>query len=297
MRGRLPARIETTLDRTNGSFVGIHRIRRVVRCGRYVVLLALGLAVRTAAADGVHAALLPGTTTSVAAGDTVQVGLCIAEAGAAFNAYAAVVDYDTTALVFLPTSPTSLQEGALMKGACGSTFHVFKAAADSLSVSHALMCAGVSVSGPGELYHLRFRARDFTGVTWIHIRRIEFYDAGPPVEPAASADAWVLIGGTLDVPAVAAPGPGPGLGVRPNPCRAGAVFLLRSDRAGGQRLEVFDIAGRSLRVLARGDFPAGERQVAWDGADATGRRLPPGVYPVVFTAAGRRACARAAVVR
>jgi len=289
--------IETTLNHTNGSFVGIHRSCRALPTGWWVALALLCLLAQPALADGLHVALLPDSTMNVAAGDTVPIQLCVTEAGAAFNAYAVVVDFDTTALAFLPTSPTSLQEGALMKGACGSTFHVFKAAGDTLSVSHSLMCAGISLTGPGELYRLRFRAREVVGGTWVRIRHVQFYDAGPPVEPVQTTDAFVLIGGAVGVADPSGAASALSLTALPNPCRSGTTFLVGSDRAGEQRLEIFDVVGRTVRVLARGDFPAGRRRVTWDGADGTGRRVPPGVYPVVFTAAGRARQARVAVVR
>lgn len=261
------------------------------------MLAVLCLAATTASAAGVHVALLPDTTTDVAPGDTLIFELRVPEAGAPFNAYEATVSYDTTALTFLPTSPTSLQEGTLMKGACGSTFHVFKAGLDTLSISHSLLCAGVSLTGPGQLYQLRFRAREVVTGTWVHIRRVQFYLAGSPVNPAYPADAFVVIGGVLDAPAVPGPAPRLSLAARPNPCRGGTTFVVGSDRAGEQRLEVFDVAGRAVRTLARGDFVAGQRHVAWDGADSSGRKVPPGVYPVVFTAAGREVRARVTVIR
>lgn len=265
--------------------------------GWSLAVAALCLAAPPAWGDGVHVALLPDTTMNVAPGDTVLIELYVTEAGAPFNAYETVVGYDTTALAFLPTSPTSLQEGSLMKGACGSTFHIFKAAGDSLSVSHSLLCAGVSLTGPGQLYKLRFRALDVVAGTWIRIRRIQFYNAGPKVDPAYPSDAFIVIGGAVDVPAAPGPAPRLSLTARPNPCRSGTTLFVGSDRAGDQRLQVFDIAGRAVRTLARGDFAAGERRVAWDGADSSGRRVPPGVYPVIFTAAGREARTRVTIVR
>jgi hypothetical protein len=291
------ARSETTLDHTNGSFVGIHRGRRVPWRGWWLAFAALCLAVTAARADGVHVALLPDTTMNVAPGDSLLIELYVTEAGDPFNAYETVIGYDTTALVFLPTSPTSLQEGSLMKGACGSTFHIFKAVADSLSISHSLLCAGISLTGPGQLYKLRFRAREVVAATWIRIRRIQFYDAGPPVNPAYPVDAFVVIGGAVDVPPAPGPAPRLSLAARPNPCRLGTTFVVASEREGEQRLQVYDVAGRAVRTLARGWFAAGPRRVAWDGTDSLGRRVPPGVYPVVFTAAGREARARVTVVR
>ncbi|MBD3236920.1 MAG: hypothetical protein GF330_09470 [Candidatus Eisenbacteria bacterium] len=44
-------------------------------------------------------------------------------------------------------------------------------------------------------------------------------------------------------------------------------------------LNLYDPAGRRVRRLLQGaEQPAGMHSVVWDGADARGRRLPPGVY-------------------
>jgi hypothetical protein len=54
-------------------------------------------------------------------------------------------------------------------------------------------------------------------------------------------------------------------------------------------LEVFDLAGRRVRVLARGGMAAGNTDVEWDGRDAAGNAAVSGVYLVRLTcAAGSR---------
>lgn len=44
------------------------------------------------------------------------------------------------------------------------------------------------------------------------------------------------------------------------------------------QLQVFDINGQLIGVLARGMFPAGEHQMMWDGNDAGGKPVANGVY-------------------
>jgi len=41
---------------------------------------------------------------------------------------------------------------------------------------------------------------------------------------------------------------------------------------------MYDLRGRRVRLLARGPFPAGDQQLSWDGRDASGRRVAPGIY-------------------
>ena len=43
-------------------------------------------------------------------------------------------------------------------------------------------------------------------------------------------------------------------------------------------LEVFDLAGRIVKILAGGEFPAGVHYVEWDATDLRGVRVPSGVY-------------------
>ena len=115
---------------------------------------------------------------------------------AAFNGFDAVVEYDPAMLTFLPTVPASQQQGPLMLGACGNTFHLFAAAGDSITFTSVLLCAGQSLTGPGRLYRLRFQAGATTGATFVRLRapRTQFYNAGLFVFPVETADARVQIG-------------------------------------------------------------------------------------------------------
>jgi flagellar hook capping protein FlgD len=65
---------------------------------------------------------------------------------------------------------------------------------------------------------------------------------------------------------------------RPNPFVAGTTLRYRLPRASDVTVEVIDLAGRSVRMLARGPRPAGEHVASWDGTDARGARSAPGVY-------------------
>ena len=43
-------------------------------------------------------------------------------------------------------------------------------------------------------------------------------------------------------------------------------------------LEVFDLSGRSVAVLARGRLAGGIHEINWDGLQTTRERAPSGVY-------------------
>lgn len=71
------------------------------------------------------------------------------------------------------------------------------------------------------------------------------------------------------------------LDAAPNPMRAATRMTCRlpAGAAGGRvALEVFALDGRRLRVLRDEAATPGTREAIWDGRDAAGRRLAPGVY-------------------
>jgi flagellar hook capping protein FlgD len=266
-----------------------------------IATLALALAAALAAAraaparaQSVDVAVEPAVNT-VAPGDTVYVELDVTKAGLAFNGFDAVIAYDPAALAFLPTSPLTLQEGASMKGACGSTFHHFTAAGDSLSISDVLLCGGTTLTGPGQLYKLRFRALTTPQATWIRIRSVQFYDAGAFVNPDSAHDAVVAIGVTLATPPGCATRPA--LRVLPNPAHGATAIEVATALAGEQQLDVLDPSGRLVRRLARGAFAPGTRRVAWNGADERGVPVEPGIYLVRLRAGGAITHTRIVVLR
>ena len=73
---------------------------------------------------------------------------------------------------------------------------------------------------------------------------------------------------------------GAGLMLRalPNPASGSVAIRFALPVAGAARVAAHDASGRLVRVLTFGVFSAGEHEVAWSGTDASGRRLPTGVY-------------------
>jgi hypothetical protein len=268
-------------------------------------LIAVGLAWFTglcpgpARAQGVSVAFTPHSQT-VAPGAEFTVDVEVTRAGSAFNTIDCVVTFDPAALTYLPTSPAKLQEGCLMNGlcsaACGNTFHYSTSGADSMWVVDGLLCADTYVTGPGQLYHLRFRASNTPRVTAIRFRSFAAYAAGINVTPVSTTDAVVGIGVTLDANATPSIAGGPLVRATPNPSHGSLLLSVESDRAGEQELEVHDLLGRLVRALPRGWQPAGSARVAWDGRDASGARVPPGVYLVTLRAGQRSARSRVVLI-
>ena len=170
-----------------------------------------------------------------------------------------------------------------MTGACSNTFHQFEQGADRDTITEALLCNATSVTGPGEIYRLHFRASATPQVTTVRfLPGLQFYDAGLYVTPVASSDATIGIGGAA---AVGDPG-GAGFRLRvrasPNPAHGAATLRVDSDRPGMQELLVLDALGRVVRHVERGEFEAAARAIVWDGRSDAGARLPAGVYTILL---------------
>jgi hypothetical protein len=245
--------------------------------GLGVLGLALALAWAPAARAAVRVALTPATLTATP-GTEFDVFVEVTEAGSEFNGFEFVAEFDPAALTFVPLAPTSLQQGCLMTGgcsvACGNTFHVFNAAADSVSASVVLLCNQVSLTGPGQIYKLRFLASSTPQITQVTFRRRRFYNAGLFVNPVLSSDCTIGIGINLGVD-----GPGRSLDgrvrVEPNPSRSGVAFVTDGGGTDIRGVEIVDLQGRLVRRLV----PAsGGAPLAWDGTDIRGRRVAAGVY-------------------
>jgi hypothetical protein len=73
---------------------------------------------------------------------------------------------------------------------------------------------------------------------------------------------------------------------RPNPTSSAATFAFDLPRAANARLEIFDLAGRRVALLADGERNAGHYELRWDGSDAGGARAQAGLYFVRFATPG-----------
>lgn len=247
---------------------------------------AIGLALllwsaRTSPASAAVSVALSPALQTVAPGGEFDVRVEIPSAGSAFNAYEVVVQYDPAVLTFLPKSPTTLQQGALMLGGCSpaSTFHLFSAGGDSLSITNSLLCNGGSLTGPGTLYTLRFRASNTPQVTTLSIRFKEFFSAGVLVTPVNATGCQVGIGIPLDVPAREHGA----LRVQadPNPAWGSVRLTISGAGAGPRDVDVLDVTGRAVRHLSHGmNVPSGGGSLVWDGTTDSGARVPAGIYLV-----------------
>ena len=247
--------------------------------------------------QGVKVALLP-QSQIVTPGSEFVLSLEVTRAGSAFNGFDATIGYDPAALTLVQQTPLSLQEGAYFITGCGSRFHRFQPGADRDTISDVLMCAGASLTGPGQIYKLRFRASNTAQVTTVRfLPGLQFYNAGLFVNPDSSTDAAIGIGVGLDVAPSIPVAPRLRLLALPNPSHGPMNFRIESDRSGWQRLLITDLQGRIVRRLSDGTFPAGARSVGWDGRNDSGMVAPPGRYMASIRVPGRVLDTRFALVR
>jgi hypothetical protein len=82
----------------------------------------------------------------------------------------------------------------------------------------------------------------------------------------------------------------------PNPARGPVRLAVTLAGPGRARVEVFDPAGRRVRVLADGERAAGTASWLWDLRDGEGRRVRPGVHLVRVTTERATAARRLVVL-
>jgi hypothetical protein len=63
-----------------------------------------------------------------------------------------------------------------------------------------------------------------------------------------------------------------------NPLRRGATMAFTIPQSGIVRVDVFDVAGRHVRVLQNGELSRGRHELKWNGLSNTGKSLAAGLY-------------------
>ena len=262
-----------------------------------LVLISLALLMPTRSWAGVDLVVSPAETV-IAPGDTFNVELSVPAGMSPFNGYDAILGFDPTLLSLLPEVSASVREGELMVDACPtSRWNRFTVSPDStqISISHVLLCGGVSVTGPGVLYRLRFAAKDALAVTSIQfLEGTAFYNAGVYVLPVTTQDGLVRIGQSTNTPPAAQK-----LGLRavPNPFNPSTVFSFHLPRGGTTSLRILGVDGRLIKEMELGWLEAGAQNIPWDGTDQQGRHLASGHYLAHLRHAGGEAVCGAVLLK
>lgn len=255
------------------------------RTGLVIAFLAFSAGIGQA---NVNLALLPDTV-NVQPGEIFDVELTITEEGSAFNGYDAVIGFDPAVLTFLQR-PQSEQEGPLMTEACPNRFHIFEVlpAGDALSLSHVLLCAGVSITGPGVVYQLRFQAGELNTTTEISLLEgTGFFLAGMAVSPVITEDAVVQIG-TVSAVLPERPASEFALRAAPNPFNPMTAISFTLPESGWVHLSVFNANGLRVKRLLDDYLGPGRQEHFWDGRDEYGQIVGSGVYFLRLDVAGQR---------
>lgn len=74
--------------------------------------------------------------------------------------------------------------------------------------------------------------------------------------------------------------------VTPNPVLGSALIRYALPAPSKVALKVYDISGRLVRELVKGEMPTGVQAVRWDGMDGAGKGVPSGVYLFRLEAGG-----------
>lgn len=199
----------------------------------------------------------------------------------------ALVDFDARGLEFVGASA-----GDLLAGDAG-VFLAARPGERHVEIDLARLGAGLAIEGEGDLARLRFRVLGSDG------------DA-PPVAPMlreveARGARNQPLGARIEIPDAPQPVDAPALltfrGAEPNPIRATARFVFGLPAAAPVTLELLDVSGRRVRVLAEGVAGPGLHRPEWDGRDAMGAWAPSGVYLARLRAGSRTITRQVLVVR
>jgi len=87
------------------------------------------------------------------------------------------------------------------------------------------------------------------------------------------------------------------LGCSPNPFNPRVMIRFSLPQTQKIEVQVYDVAGRLVQVLARQQYQAGEHVLEWDGGNARGGAAPSGVYFARLVASGMASSQRMTLVR
>jgi hypothetical protein len=144
-------------------------------------------------------------------------------------------------------------------------------------LQHAVLCmsdssfCGATPDGEGTIQYFTLRSRMF-GATVIPASE-------NPLGEDIPVSLTVVSDGTWGGPAGASINPGAGAPVLkawPNPTWSGRGMRIRAGT--GNRLDILAVGGRRILTLRAVRSEPGASEFVWDGCDATGQRVPPGVY-------------------
>lgn len=133
----------------------------------------------------------------------------------------------------------------------------------------------------------------------VQLRFVARDDGGGSLVEAAIDD-FILRGLTASVVGVDDAPQARGFGLdpcRPNPFGPVTAISYRLPTAGPTTLEIYDVAGRVVRTLARGALDAGPHETRWDGRNNSGKEVASGIYFMRLEAPGLRQVRQVTLIR
>jgi len=208
-------------------------------------------------------------------GDVIEVRLGAREI-ASVNAVHVDLEYDPAGLSFVEFVPGDLFSDPVQFGPFDRTDrHV-------VDVTTATLDGAVSgEEGTFGLFRFRVLDEERSGV-----RVVGFQTAD------GSWDVDTQVSYANAVGAAGAPSRTRLVGNSPNPFNPATEIRFDLAERGSVRLEVYNVSGRLVRTLAKGEWNAGSHAVVWDGRDDDGAEVSSGVYFYRLQAAGYGASER-----
>jgi carboxypeptidase D len=185
----------------------------------------------------------------------------------------------------------------------GPDLRVYEAAVDAAGEGYSVL-VGSAYLGPWTSLGSAVGTAEFdlagSGVASARYVRLVDDGDGAPDDPLAGMDldALEVLSSSVSV-AEAAALPLSAPRACPNPASAGAgvEFVVDGAAVTGLRLEVFDLAGRRVALLAGGSRAAGLHRFRWSGVAGDGRPVPPGVYFARASSGSAAATAKVVLLR
>ncbi|MEE8573285.1 MAG: T9SS type A sorting domain-containing protein, partial [Gemmatimonadota bacterium] len=83
----------------------------------------------------------------------------------------------------------------------------------------------------------------------------------------------------------------------PNPTRGGTTLAFNMPVTAIVNVKIYDVSGRLIRRIAGEEIQAGPHELSWDGIDASGAKVPSGMYFCRLEAGGQRETQKLTVLR
>ncbi len=213
-------------------------------------------------------------SSAINVGDTLSVDILV-DSNAVVHGFEIIIDYDENLLDVLKVT-----EGSLLKGSGNSTFWFVVADSDSVQVNVAIL-GPVEVNGPGQLFSVKFKARE-EGESELIFKVVDIRDMANTTIPAEPINGYIFIGLTSikDEDRMKSSLPEEYFLAQnyPNPFNPGTQIEYSLPEKTFVSLKVYNINGKLIRTLVTDEQTPGFKIVNWDGKDNKGMNVTSGVY-------------------